>query len=268
MKIKEMDNEILSKKTELQNTKDIISKIQRENSELKNKIEMNVGQGQNVNQDLLNKNSELMEENDFYRKKNIEFCSKNEYLIKELDKYKKEIEQSKSKINNLKMNKEEIERIKKEIRNEYIQKLKEKYQKEITSQIKKIEEEMIRKINDKTKQLMNIYKSKYDKKEKDLNEKIEEISSKINKSQLENNNKSISFFDTIHKGIMCKKCFLNPIIGYRYKCSVCDDFDLCSKCELENSITRDHPHDFIKIRNNKNQNHDINNNYFINTFNE
>ena len=123
---------------------------------------------------------------------------------------------------------------------------------------------MLKKINDKTEELIKSYKSKYDQKEIDLNGKIDKISKLIiEKSQLENNNINISFCDTIHKGIRCKKCLQMPIIGYRYKCSVCDDYDLCSKCEEENSRTGNHPHDFIKIRNNKNKNHHNNNNNFI-----
>ena len=44
----------------------------------------------------------------------------------------------------------------------------------------------------------------------------------------------------------CDNCFQN-IVGIRYKCSSCDDFDLCSACEeLEN--VHDKSHVFYKIR--------------------
>ena len=56
--------------------------------------------------------------------------------------------------------------------------------------------------------------------------------------------------ETVHEGIKCQKCFQEPIIGYRYKCSVCNDYDLCQNCEEKNSISEDHQHDFIKIRKN------------------
>ena len=129
-------------------------------------------------------------------------------------------------------------------------------------------------INKKFNYIIEIYKKiigkivNYDQKEQDLNGKIEEISKLItNKSQLGNNSMNISFCNTIHNGIMCKNCLQKPIIGYRYKCSECNDFDLCSKCEEENSLTGKHPHDFIKIRNNKNENH-YNNNKNFTKFND
>ena len=37
----------------------------------------------------------------------------------------------------------------------------------------------------------------------------------------------------IHKFIQCDGCSMYPIIGVRYVCSECDDFDLCSNCEKD-----------------------------------
>jgi len=48
-----------------------------------------------------------------------------------------------------------------------------------------------------------------------------------------------------HTGIACDGCEVEPILGVRYKCSVCKNFDYCNNCE-ENM---DHPHPFLKIRN-------------------
>ena len=47
-----------------------------------------------------------------------------------------------------------------------------------------------------------------------------------------------------HPHIICDGCGMDEVTGVRYKCSVCRDFDLCSKCE---SIS-DHPHPFLKIK--------------------
>lgn len=43
---------------------------------------------------------------------------------------------------------------------------------------------------------------------------------------------------------MCDGCEAFPIIGNRYKCSVCEDFDYCENCEKIKS----HNHPFIKIK--------------------
>ncbi len=40
---------------------------------------------------------------------------------------------------------------------------------------------------------------------------------------------------------------MNPVVGIRYKCAICPDFDLCENCEAV--TTHDHP--FLKIRNKK-----------------
>lgn len=49
----------------------------------------------------------------------------------------------------------------------------------------------------------------------------------------------------IHVGIHCNGCGANPIIGNRFKCAVCDNFDYCEKCENLNKDSHNHP--FIKI---------------------
>ena len=36
---------------------------------------------------------------------------------------------------------------------------------------------------------------------------------------------------TVHAGVACDSCHAYPILGIRYKCSVCGDVDLCEGCE-------------------------------------
>ena len=65
-----------------------------------------------------------------------------------------------------------------------------------------------------------------------------ENKSKLNQQNIKNN--------TIHKGFVCDNCKMFPIVGIRYKCMECDDFDLCEKCEK----IKAHPHLFYKIKKN------------------
>jgi len=48
----------------------------------------------------------------------------------------------------------------------------------------------------------------------------------------------------VHKTVKCNGCKAFPIVGVRYKCTVCKDYDLCEKCEP----VRDHIHCLIKIK--------------------
>ena len=50
-----------------------------------------------------------------------------------------------------------------------------------------------------------------------------------------------------HCGIKCKGCGMSPIIGSRFKCSICKDFDYCEKCE--DKLAEKHGHPFLKIYN-------------------
>ena len=60
--------------------------------------------------------------------------------------------------------------------------------------------------------------------------------------KMKNDNEHI---DIIHDGICCDGCGCKCIVGSRYKCAVCPNFDYCEKCLKEH--TCDHQHPFIKI---------------------
>ena len=62
----------------------------------------------------------------------------------------------------------------------------------------------------------------------------------INKPQNEEKKEKI-IIDTIHRGILCNKCKINPIKGIRYKCGVCYNFDFCENCEKKYGREHDHP---------------------------
>jgi hypothetical protein len=65
----------------------------------------------------------------------------------------------------------------------------------------------------------------------------------VNVSQVEESKEPINEVVT-HVGVSCDGCGESPILGVRYKCAVCKDFDYCSNCEEK----LDHDHPFLKIR--------------------
>lgn len=88
-------------------------------------------------------------------------------------------------------------------------------EKELSKALKKMNEEMV-KVVDK------VIKNK----EKEIKEKS--VKSKV-----------------VHPGVKCDSCN-KSILGTRYKCTVCEDFDFCEECEEKNYGS--HNHLFIKIR--------------------
>jgi hypothetical protein len=50
--------------------------------------------------------------------------------------------------------------------------------------------------------------------------------------------------NAIHERYTCDGCGTTPIVGTRYKCSVCRDFDYCESCESK----IEHEHAFLKIK--------------------
>lgn len=65
--------------------------------------------------------------------------------------------------------------------------------------------------------------------------------------------KTLSKNKSLHPTIFCDgpmcKDYTNPIYGTRYKCLICDDFDLCDTCENSHLNKHDPNHPMIKFKN-------------------
>jgi len=72
---------------------------------------------------------------------------------------------------------------------------------------------------------------------------FEEIINKV-KEEAPKKKASEDIIAAVHDRVCCDGCKVAPITGVRYKCSVCEDFDYCEKCEQ----TIEHPHPFLKIK--------------------
>ena len=266
-KIKELDdknkiideNEKKIKKLEDDKNK-IIDENEKKIKKLKDENEVYKKQEQNVRIYLDNKNDEKIKE---LEKQLEEEKNKRDKEIGNLkDKIKKLEEEGKKKDDIINERKSKIEEINREHPNsdENIQ--------EISSKLEKLETENsnlnneIKKKNEEIKKLMKCGKKYTDALDKNMQlfdeiknlekeiaeykKKIKEYEEKINNN--DNKKEYVSVNSSIHEGIKCEKCKICPIIGERYKCSVCPNYNLCSKCEEKNFDLNEHPHDFIRMR--------------------
>jgi hypothetical protein len=51
---------------------------------------------------------------------------------------------------------------------------------------------------------------------------------------------------SVHKSTLCDRCGISPIIGTRYSCLICQNFDLCEYCENADTHPKEHP--MIKLK--------------------
>ena len=161
----------------------------------------------------------------------------NEKLKEEQSKYEKLNEEYKK---SLEDNKNKNDKLYEDLKKQYDEvnnKLKQKIEEE-KNNIEKLDKELkeVKNENEKLKKELKIKEEKNNKKQ----EKLLELDKRLEFDTNESNK-------YVHNGIKCKRCFMEPIIGYRYKCSKCKNYDLCQQCEEKNEISEEHPHYFIKI---------------------
>lgn len=80
------------------------------------------------------------------------------------------------------------------------------------------------------------------KKEEIVNSVLSKTLSMINKDDIDL--KDMEKKKPIHTNVTCDGCGVYPIVGIRYKCSECHNFDYCEKCEEADN----HNHVFLKIK--------------------
>ena len=133
----------------------------------------------------------------------------------------------------------------------------------------------INKANEKLKSDILYLKLDFESKEKNYNKKLKALQQENDELKKEKNLIENSKIKTVHKNNKCEHCFMEPIIGYRYKCSQCYNYNLCQECHEKNAETGNHQHFFQKIKivndnnlnNNKINNINYNNNNQANNIN-
>ena len=142
----------------------------------------------------------------------------------------------------------EINNMKNDYQNN-IEKIREECYEEIEQKISKIYERKLKEIYDsesnKSKimyeQILSKNQQQFEEEEKKRNQVID--ANIFNNAHENFNIKPISKCKTVHNGITCNFCKKCPIVGFRYKCMECPDYNLCQNCEK----AAEHEHNFIRF---------------------
>ena len=252
-----MKEKINTLNNENKSLKQNINTLNNENISLKEKI--NILNNENIS---LKKNMNTLNNENISLKQNMNTLNnENESLNENINSLNNENESLKQNINSLnnenislKKNNSQIQLFikKNELLNNEIKQLRIDNQKiELSKNLLQENEELKTenaKLNNIIKDKKNIENENFQLKKnidtiKQENIKLKNDIKKINENN--NNNKKIQ---TIHSGIKCNLCYKMPIIGIRYKCSKCENFNLCENCEEKNYKRKIHKHYFIKLR--------------------
>ena len=205
----------------------LIEKVYSESNELlQEKIKILANQF-NIEKQKMIENNNILIQNEI--QKGI-----NDYI----NKSQLELQNKQNEINNMK--------------NDYqnnIEKIREECYEEIEQKISKIYERKLKEIYDsesnKSKimyeQILSKNQQQFEEEEKKRNQVID--ANIFNNAHENFNIKPISKCKTVHNGITCNFCKKCPIVGFRYKCMECPDYNLCQNCEK----AAEHEHNFIRF---------------------
>jgi hypothetical protein len=101
-------------------------------------------------------------------------------------------------------------------------------------------------------------KKKKDKKHKKDHSKLDSLIQQLAQAEIDKHREEIKEITeqevqsslqipqkTVHPSIICDGCNMAPIIGVRYKCVQCPDYDLCENCEAK-GVHQEHT--FVKVK--------------------
>ena len=237
--------------------KEEAAKKKKEEEELKkNNIE-------NINEDLSNSEKEKLE-----RKKRLDEKIKEKVqndLINSKNEHQIQNEDKNDIIDNIPLS-DNFNKMLSSTKDEYSNELKREMTNYIENEVKKLKDDIVKKTLEKNEILISNYIEKLNKLEEERKSKYQTEISKYSKFSMSNCN-------TVHIGVKCENCGKNPIQGIRYKCTICNNYNLCENCEELNSIEKFHSqdHDFIRMRNERKNNQipkqNLNNNDNLNNEN-
>ena len=245
------DNIVLTYQKENKELNEKINNLEKENKELKEKIN-NLEKENQENIELKEKINNLEKENQELKinletiensnfEKNKEIIRLNNLIddLKEKLKMKKK-EDNKNNIEIIKKNKDDIN----EFYKENLQLMSNQLKGFCENQFQNFQQSILNKSLELNKSFLNNQKEQFYKITEENNRiyKYDKIQTLEDKNQKENK--------LVHKGYQCNICNQNPLLGIRYECENCNDYNLCEKCynDVLNEKQKHFNHkSFIKI---------------------
>ena len=204
----------------------LIEKIYNEdNLKMQKKLEQ-------LNNEFILQKQKMTEKNDLIIKNEIE-KGINDYI----NKSKIEMLNKENEINNIKNS---YENNLNKIREECYEEIEQKFSKIYEEKIKEIHESILNNSKILCDQIISQNQKQFEEEEKKRNQVID--ANIFNNAHDNFNINPIYKCKTIHNGVQCNYCKRNPIVGYRYKCMDCPDYNLCQICEK----VVEHEHNFIR----------------------
>ena len=240
-----IENEIKDLEAQLQN-------IKKENQELKIKLENNekLKNNEKENNEIIENKIKIIEE-----EKDKEINELNKQIENLNQMINTMNENNKKKMQNLEIEKNNLENNINEEFKKGVETITSKLKNHIQTEISKFQNDLFLKTKDLNLKVLEEQKQ-------NLIQKIENSHKRIKEKQEENeeiNNKNLNSMKQnqqsklIHEGYTCNLCKKTPIIGLRYKCNNCYDYNLCENCyndilQNKKSHFNNNPnHKFIKI---------------------
>ena len=267
MKEDKEKNLIENEKKLIKGNKNLNNKIKKEiekNIKIKNKLEQkHKQQKDDLEKTIKNEKEKELENSQIYIQEKInqgieQFKAQNNSInninINNLDNINED--QIKSNIEKLNEQKSLFQNEMKKMKDEIINEMNIKYSKLLEQKVKEIHTYIYENIQKQNESILENYVKKFDDLEEKRQLETSQFSQIIISDQSKINNKSIC--KTIHNNVKCETCSMNPIIGYRYKCTLCNNYNLCEECEEKNEISQNHPHDFIQIKYEEKEKENIN----------
>lgn len=217
-------------------------KLERENLErVKKEKEI-----QKIIKETEERNAKLKEQLELEKELIMKDVEREKIMLEERKKKQEKIDKGKDKEESMEIIKDKKEKKQSKDKKEKKESKEKKDKKESKEKIKKEKKEEVKEVKkaEKVEKKLTV-EEELSNAVKQMKVKIEKVVEKvIQKKENEIKEKSTKS-KAIHPGVKCDSCN-KAIIGIRYKCTVCEDFDFCEECEEKNH--NKHNHLFIKIR--------------------